>query len=259
MKILNIDIDFEKFSKEIREKRPRLLLLDYDGTLAPFQVDPSQAFPYEGVKDLLDKIMLDSETRVIIITGRWSKDIKSLLPLKSQPEIWGTHGIERLKSNGTYIVDPMDPMALKGLSEADYWLSSWTQRLNYRYEQKPGSLALHWRGLKNSQIKNIKTIAKKKFDLLGLKFGLLLKEFDGGLELRVPGKNKGDAVHDILSEMPLETVSAYLGDDYTDEDAFKAIKNRGLAVLVRKDFRPTEADIWLHPPQELFYFLSKWI
>jgi trehalose-6-phosphatase len=59
--------------------------------------------------------------------------------------------------------------------------------------------------------------------------------------------------------MPKETFAAYLGDDYTDEDAFEAIKNRGVGILVRKEFRLTRADIWLEPPEELLFFLGNWI
>jgi hypothetical protein len=45
----------------------------------------------------------------------------------------------------------------------------------------------------------------------------------------------------------------------TDEDAFKALKNRGLSVLVRNEFRPTAADVWIQPPQGLLDFLAEWL
>jgi len=50
-----------------------------------------------------------------------------------------------------------------------------------------------------------------------------------------------------------------LGDDRTDEDAFKSIKGRGLGVLVREAFRPTYADVWIKPPEELLAFLARWL
>jgi trehalose-6-phosphatase len=52
---------------------------------------------------------------------------------------------------------------------------------------------------------------------------------------------------------------AYLGDDRTDEDAFKALAGRGLAVLVREELRPTAAAVWLRPPVELLDFLQRWM
>jgi trehalose 6-phosphate phosphatase len=185
MQILNPNINFDNFLIEIQNKDSKLLLLDYDGTLAPFHVNPLAAVPYAGVVELLDKIMIDLKTRVIVITGRWTKDIKFLLPLKNQPEIWGTHGIERLKPDGTYMIDKMDPRALQGLAEADYWLSSGVHNLKYRYEQKPGSLALHWRGLKNSQIKKIRLSVDRKFEQLSRRFGLLVKEFKGNAQRNI--------------------------------------------------------------------------
>jgi trehalose 6-phosphate phosphatase len=54
-------------------------------------------------------------------------------------------------------------------------------------------------------------------------------------------------------------LSAYLGDDVTDEDAFKALANKGLRALVREQLRETVADIWLIPPVELREFLKRWI
>jgi trehalose-phosphatase len=127
-----------------------------------------------------------------------------------------------------------------------------------RCEHKPGCLALHWRGLAPPKIKGIRSKAMTKWTLLAQDTGLTLSEFDGGLELRVPGRNKGYAVQTILAEMGNGTMAAYLGDDITDEDAFKSIKGRGLGILVREEYRKTAADLWLRPPKELLEFLSRW-
>ena len=78
------------------------------------------------------------------------------------------------------------------------------------------------------------------------------------MELRVPGRNKGHAVKTILRETEKGALVTYLGDDITDEDAFKALKGKGLSVLVREEFRPTTADVWLKPPEGLLEFLSRW-
>jgi trehalose-6-phosphatase len=89
--------------------------------------------------------------------------------------------------------------------------------------------------------------------------GLHLAPFDGGLELHAPGKNKGDAVQTILREAGDGAAAAYLGDDQTDENAFSAIKGKGLSGLVRSEPRPTIADICLRPPDELLEFLQDWL
>ena len=49
-----------------------------------------------------------------------------------------------------------------------------------------------------------------------------------------------------------------IGDDLTDEDAFKAIKDNGLGILVRKKYRNSAADVWLQPPDQLMQFLNYW-
>jgi trehalose-6-phosphatase len=81
--------------------------------------------------------------------------------------------------------------------------------------------------------------------------------FDGGVELRA-GRNKGDAVLQLLTELPGDSPVAYLGDDSTDEDAFQALGARGLGVLVRQQWAPSSAQLWLRPPTELRNFLAAW-
>jgi trehalose-phosphatase len=193
---------------------------------------------------------------VVIISGRWTKDLIPLLKLRQLPEIWGSHGWERLRADGSHEIAKFDVRALRGLAEADRWMEQ--EGLAKRCEHKPGCLALHWRGLASKKIKEIRSKAMTKWTLLTQDTGLTLSEFDGGLELRVPGRNKGYAVQTILAEMDTGAIAAYLGDDITDEDAFKAIKGRGLGILVRKEYRQTAADLWLRPPKELMEFLSLW-
>ncbi|MBN1106927.1 MAG: hypothetical protein JXL84_26225, partial [Deltaproteobacteria bacterium] len=149
-----------------------------------------------------------------------------------------------------------DEKALQGLVLAD----EWTERLglSIHIEEKPGCLAIHWRGLEAARIAEIRHQVTPGWSALAREWGLILGEFDGGLELRVPGRDKGDAVRTICGEMGSGIPMAYLGDDRTDEDAFQAIKGKGLGVLVREEFRESGADLWLTPPDELLEFLSLW-
>jgi trehalose 6-phosphate phosphatase len=257
MKILNPKIDLERFYKRRDHALQKALLLDYDGTLAPFHVDPGKAFPYPGVREMLDKIMKAPDIRLVIITGRWIEDLRPLLQLKGRPEIWGSHGIERLKMDGTYEIAPMDENALDGLVKADEWIRE--VGLEERCEEKPGCLAIHWRGLDEKSIEEITNQVSLTWQFIAESSGLNLKEFDGGMELRVPARDKGDAVRTILEELENDAAVAYLGDDLTDEDAFKAIKGKGMGVLVRKELRPTAGDVWISPPEELLDFLSGWL
>jgi trehalose-phosphatase len=249
-------IDLDRFFQQLAHATGRVLMLDYDGTLAPFQLHPEQARPYPGVCERLDAIMQDPRTQVVVISGRWTKDLLPLLPLRRQPEIWGSHGWEQLRSDGQYRLSSLDENALQGLVTADEWVKAVEAR-GARYERKPASLAIHWRGLPANQIADIRRLVLENWMDLGLHQHLVWHDFDGGIELRAPGRHKGDAVKAVLEEHA-GACAAYLGDDATDEDAFKAIKGHGLGVLVRATYRPTAAEVWLRPPQELLDFLSRW-
>ena len=133
-----------------------------------------------------------------------------------------------------------------------------TRGYSERSEHKPGSVALHWRGMDAPEIRQMREQIEPKWSLIAEGWGLCLNEFDGGLELRVPGRNKGHAVETILDEMGEGAAAAYLGDDATDEDAFRSIKGKGLGILVRERLRPTVADIWIRPPEELLDLLTRW-
>jgi trehalose-phosphatase len=101
--------------------------------------------------------------------------------------------------------------------------------------------------------------ARKMWSEIVLGKGLELHEFDGGIELRIKGISKARAVESIMDECPGTTILAYLGDDLTDEDAFEAIKGRGLSVLVRKEWRDTAADLWLKSYEQMLGFLRQWL
>jgi trehalose 6-phosphate phosphatase len=246
-----------KFLEKVRVSRCALLLMDYDGTLAPFHPERNQAYPYPDVAAVIREIVTTGRTRIAVITGRAVKDVRRLLSFLPHPEIWGAHGLERLKRDGTYVSATIDTSSLRALQDAYSWLVS--EGIHLQAETKPGGIAVHWRGLTRESANGIKSRVLQNWRLLSGNHGLRLLEFDGGLELRVSRPNKGDAVEAILAEFSDNTPVAYLGDDITDEDAFRALRNRGLTGLVRPEFRETNAEIWLRPPNELLEFLADWL
>jgi trehalose 6-phosphate phosphatase len=258
VKVLNPKLQVSEFFDRLHQSKKKALFLDYDGTLAPFKTNLGEALPYPGVRELISRIMKRSDTRLVIVTGRWTRDLIPLLGLRNLPEIWGSHGLERLRTDGAYEISPMEEKAVQGLATADEWMEQ--KDLLHRCEKKPGCLALHWRGLPEGSVLELKNAVLPRWRHLAEASGLDLIEFDGGIELRVPARNKGDAVKSVLDEIPQGVLSAaYLGDDTTDEDAFCAMKGKGIGVLVRKEFRPTAADLWIRPPRELLEFLSRWL
>ncbi len=233
------------------------LLLDYDGTLAPFHTQRDQAFPYPGVALLLQEIVRDACTRVVVISGRDVTDLPPLLNIHPRPEIWGMHGLQRLRADGTTEMPHLDQQTLSGLSDADCWLTY--KHLRHRAEFKSGGIAVHWRGLTALDAADIRARVLLGWRPIVAQSGLDLLEFDGGIEIRARQANKGDAVRSFLNEISLDTPVAYLGDDTTDESAFQAIGARGVSILVRPEWRPTLAQIWFKPPQDVIDFLGLWL
>lgn len=233
------------------------LLLDYDGTLAPFCLHRQQALPYPGVTALLQEIIDNGHTRVVIITGRNAHEIIPLLPLHPRPEIWGCHGLERLRANGTSEAPRIEEPALHALVEANRWLRQ--QGLQQRAESKTGAVALHWRGLDEATAAEIRGQVLLGWLPIAQSTPMELLEFDGGIEMRTPSRDKGDAVRTILDEIGPEVPVAYLGDDLTDERAFRALGTAGLSVLVRPEWHTTAAALWIRPPEDLREFLTRWL
>lgn len=246
----------ESFFERVGHASTRGLLLDYDGTLAPFTPDRTRAFPYREIPELISQIMR-CKTRVVLVSGRPATELLFLSGIHPHPEIWGSHGAERLHPDGSYEVDEIPLEQRSALQLASRSLQACG--LSTRTETKPGGLAVHWRGLSADERAAIENKLRTLWSSAVNEHGLQILPFDGGLELRAPGKNKGDAVDAILREVGPDAVVAYLGDDQTDENAFRAIKGRGLAVLVRAEPRPTMADVWLRPPEELGRFLRGWL
>ena len=233
-------------------------MLDYDGTLAPFQVRPERALPYPGVANALEELVSDRGTRVVIVSGRRAEDLASLLPLAKRPEIWGGHGWERLLPSGEHRTQEPKPGTRQALEQAAHSAQEFLVRSGARVERKPASIALHWRGLPALAVAKIQQRVQAAWSPLAKAGELELLAFDCGIELRAKGCNKQHAVKAVLSETCGDSAVAYLGDDITDEDAFAAIKPRGIAVLVRPEYRDTSADVWIRPPRELLSFIKRW-
>ncbi len=249
--------DDEALWARIAGSPEKALILDYDGTLAPFVQDRDQAVPYPGVREIISRIMQNPGARVVFVTGRACRDLLCLLDLPLRPEIWGSHGGERLLADGTLEKPSLSPEHGQGLDSASS-LAKAVGMEKKRLEQKPGCLAAHFRGLDPARAESLKQELFAAWSGTAGESGLALHEFDGGLELRVPGFDKGRAVRRIVEEAGRDAVVFYLGDDVTDEDAFAALKGKGTSVLVRKEPRPTQAEWLLKPPEELLEFLCRW-
>src|SRR3989441_10123605 len=103
MKAPERQLKYSSFLHRLRSAPARILLLDYDGTLAPFTADRVHAFPYSGVPALLFRIMAEG-TRVALIIGRPARGMVLLSGIHPHPELAGSHGLVRLQPDARYEV-----------------------------------------------------------------------------------------------------------------------------------------------------------
>lgn len=245
----------DAFFRRFTQAASSLLMLDYDGTLAPFQVDRYQAVPWPGVRELLNLIQCRTNTRMVVITGRPADEIASLLGLHQPIEVWGLHAFERLHADGRRERQQLPAAVTQKLGELHAALRR--DSFGGLLEAKPNAAVMHWRGASPADAARIERQTRALFEPAMQVPGFRLLPFDGGIELRA-GRDKSAAVDTLLAECAPTTPAAYLGDDLTDEAAFRALKGRGLSALVRPQRRETQADIWLQPPQQLINFLERW-
>jgi trehalose-phosphatase len=257
MQILRAGYDLDGFFRRLAGARTRLLMLDYDGTLAPFHADPAQAVPYPGVIPLLDEIVAAGHTRMVIVSGRSAAQLTPLLGLRRMPEVWGSHGWERMRPDGAYDAAQIGAGTRDALAHAEGWIGE-IEAMGARGERKPAGLAFHWRGLDEERVRRIRATVYGRWVEHDLGDDLDWHDFDGGIELRAPGRNKGDVVRMLVAEAGAGAAIGYFGDDLTDEQAFEAMPADGLAVLARPRSRPTAAALWLQPPEELLDCLRRW-
>jgi trehalose 6-phosphate phosphatase len=255
MRVLNDNFNISNFFENIG--KGALLILDYDGTLAPFVKMRMEAYLYPYVEQRLMVLMGLKNTRVVVVSGRGLSNLEILLKIFPSLELWGSHGFERKLPNGEKFYGEIDPKQREGI---EIGKRAGQDKISLKFfEIKPYGVALHWRGIASEEKLSLINLIEPIWEKIVTEYDLEIHRFDGGLELRPKGQNKGDVFKSLLAEMSAKTSIAYLGDDLTDEEAFAAIGNRGLKVLVRERFRPTLADIHLIPPEELIVFFDRWI
>jgi len=247
---------FKTFLDSIASSEQSLLLMDFDGTIAPYRVDPMKSRPWTGMLRLIRNIEKSGRTRIIVITGRPACEAEQRLGLHPHPEIWGLHGAERLYRNGRIELPRLSSADLSALGAAMRDLQSADLRL--RIEAKANAMAVHWRGRPPGAIQVARARVVDILSRYTTEGHLSLMEFDGGIELRT-GRRKGDAIRQLLTEIGTNAPVAYLGDDTTDEDGFRAIRGRGVGILARHRWHSSEAWFWLPPPKQLRAFLREWL
>lgn len=233
----------------------RLLMLDYDGTLAPFTEQRLEARPLPRARALLVRIASESATRVVIVSGRRALEVVDLLgPLDAT--IVGEHGWERYHPHHGLEQRPLpEPMA----RALQHGLDLARQIGAPDLERKRCSLVLHTRSLRPADSAAITHAMWQVWTDLAHASGLRLERIHGGLELRAPQRSKGDVVCEWTRGGATPAFAVFIGDDQTDEDAFRAIEPGGVGIRVGSDNAATSASAVLGSCADVVEFLHTWL
>ena len=201
-------------------RRLSVLALDYDGTLAPFQVERDQAVLPSRTRALIDALSQEPRTRLVIVSGRPVEELARVGGFGLGAELWGAHGWEHVDAAGQ--LERFDVAGDLTTVLADEFTRLTREADAKRLEHKHASIAVHWRGLDESEASTLETNVRGQWQQLAALHPLQVRGFDGGVELRVAGRDKGNVMRLLLAgaaDLPL----LYAGDDDTDEDAFQVL------------------------------------
>jgi trehalose 6-phosphate phosphatase len=201
-------------------RRPLLVSSDYDGVLARLRDDPSDAVPEAGVAEVLARLAAVDGVTVALVSGRGVADLQSTSGL-SGPFRWvGSHGAEfdgpltgELAGRRDDLAERLAPL-VAGTEGA-------------RLEVKPASVAVHVRQVADRvAAASLLADARSRADS-----SLTLKPGKDVLELAVTDADKGSALRRLAGELGA-VATLYLGDDLTDEDAFRALGADDVTVKI---------------------------
>jgi trehalose 6-phosphate phosphatase len=244
------------FWKLLRSARRSFLALDYDGTIAPFTAQRMEARPLPGTIDLLTKIRDKTGGSLAVISGRPVSEVLVLLgDLKII--LVGSHGHEFRYPDKSQVIKRPTPHQSEGLDKAKNFCIA--EGFGSLIETKDASIAMHTRGLSPEEAQHIDACVMAGWNHIALAHSLDLRRFNGGVELRCSGLDKGDALRTLLSLLSDDTFSVYIGDNDTDEDAFRAIRGVGIGIKVGDPGRPTDAQGFLPDVASVQQFLKGWL
>ena len=247
----------EPFFGKLAGADASVLLLDYDQTISLFCSSQRDGPSSPSIPELLQAIMIQGRTRVILVSELRAVEVVALLQMSPAPEIWGSRGLERRTPKGDCEMLDIRGEAEQALAAMDMSLEA--QGLGRLTEVQPGAIIVRWNGLGRRVIEEVRERVSEAWVTARDRRWLATREFEGGIEFRLRSWDKCDAVQQLLHEVGADVPVAFLGDEKSDEDAFHALKHRGLCVLVRPKFIPTVADLWLQPPGDVVRFLTAWL
>jgi trehalose 6-phosphate phosphatase len=239
------------------EKDNIAIFLDYDGTLTPIVNRPEDAVLSDSMRCIVR--WLAQKCMVAVISGRGLEDVRERVGID---DIFyaGSHGFE-IAGPGGWHEECEDAKAfLPVLEQAEKELRNALNGISgVQIERKRYSIAVHYRRVAERECPKVQErtqiVRQKHLQSLCVSSGKCVYDFQAKIDW-----HKGKALDWVLASAslkPEDVFSVYIGDDITDEDAFRAIKNRGVGIIVREGKRQTEACYALNSPEEVGRFLDE--
>lgn len=234
------------------------VFLDYDGTLTPIVARPDLARLSESMHETL--LRLSRACPIAVISGRDLADVQTKVGIESIFYA-GSHGFDIAGPGRDKIQYEQGTQFLSLLDDTEEELrEKLSSVVGCLIERKRFSIAVHYRQVESSSLQQVKETVS---DILHEHVQLRLSKGKKVYELQPNiDWDKGKALRWLLKTLELDrddVVPLYIGDDVTDEDAFAAIRDGGIGILVTDTAKPTEAHYHLRDPDEVRSFLESLI
>jgi len=253
----NALVHIDRVLKPLKNRTP-LLFLDYDGTLTPIVSRPENALLSENARRLLRD--LAREIPIAVISGRDRKDVKDKVRLDGIYYA-GSHGFDIEGPGENKVAHQAGAAYLQAIDQAEAELQARLKDIKgVLLERKKFSIAVHYREVAEAQLQAVQAaVAAVQQDMPDLKKTAGKKVFE--IQPKVDW-HKGRAVRwlmeHVFNDMPQDTLPVYIGDDVTDEDAFREIRHDGIGIRVdHTTAGESAARYGLKSPEEVFQFLKE--
>jgi len=237
---------------------PLAIMLDVDGTVAPIAPTPAGAIVPPETRETLRRVVELPSTTLTLVSGRSAADTNRLVQVDGA-WIIGNHGFELRNPDGSVdVADSVLPYE-HAIADAARQLDTAADIPGALIEHKGWTISCHYRLVAPADIPALLDRAKQ----VAATHGLRITEGKKIVELRPPvAINKGTASVELASRLgALERNGCviYAGDDRTDEDAFRALRDRSpraitIHIKALADERlvpPTVAELTMESPAEL--------
>ncbi|GAB4347182.1 MAG: hypothetical protein Kow0099_29040 [Candidatus Abyssubacteria bacterium] len=236
-------------------KKTLAVFLDYDGTLTPIVDTPDKAILSEEMRSTVTR--LSTLCTVAVISGRDLADVKKLVGIDTIVYA-GSHGFDIAGPQGLDIKSQQGTDFLSSLEQLEKALREQLDKVKGALvERKKFSIAVHYRLVDEQDVKTVEHIVDEtlsRYPRIRKTYGKKVFDLQPNIDW-----NKGKALGWLLDALKLEGPDAfpiYIGDDVTDEDAFKALKRRVIGIVVADEPRLSVADYTLRDPAEVKQFLA---